>query len=224
MNRNACRSLPAMLCGGFFAVVAVGCGREAPDRQLLELRERLVVAKPPAAENVRSLSQLMDSLASPNAEAAAESSGRAPDATDPPADDAALVEATDSTPATVDGADTVNVPFTETEKPTWVIGRIHAGDFEPWETGQAAFLISEVPDEGHGKGHDVDNCPFCKRKAAQAPKGMVRFLDAEGQPIPIDARKLFGVEKNDIVVIYGAVAVGELNTLMIDASGLHVLR
>ena len=106
----------------------------------------------------------------------------------------------------------------------WVVGRIFAGDFDPWEKGRASFLISELPEEGHGEGHDADNCPFCKRKAAQAPKAMVRFADEKGQTVGIDARELFGLKTGDVVAVRGSAKVGELNTLMIDAAAIHRKR
>jgi hypothetical protein len=103
-----------------------------------------------------------------------------------------------------------------------VVGRIFAGDMEPWDTGKASFLIAELPDEGHGEGHDADNCPFCKRKAAKAPTAIVQFVDATGQVIPIDARKLFGVDKKDVVVIRGQAAPGELTAMVVTATDMHV--
>lgn len=118
-------------------------------------------------------------------------------------------EATD----TSDGIDQVSV-----------VGRIFAGELEPWDPGKAAFLIAELPDEGHGEGHDADNCPFCKRKAARAPTAMVQFLDDAGAVIPIDARKLLGVENKDVVVIVGEAIVGDLNSVVIHAKGLHIRR
>jgi hypothetical protein len=93
---------------------------------------------------------------------------------------------------------------------------------EPWDTGKASFLIAELPDEGHGEGHDADNCPFCKRKAAKAPTAIVQFVDAAGQVIPIDARKLFGVDKKDVVVIRGQATAGELRAMVVTATDMHI--
>jgi len=103
-----------------------------------------------------------------------------------------------------------------------VVGRIFAGDMEPWDTGKASFLIAELPDQGHGEGHDADNCPFCKRKAAKAPTAIVQFVDATGQVIPIDARKLFGVDKKEVVVIRGKAVPGDLNAMVVTATDMHV--
>ncbi|HBJ37223.1 MAG TPA: hypothetical protein DDZ51_21200 [Planctomycetaceae bacterium] len=105
-----------------------------------------------------------------------------------------------------------------------IVGRIFAGDMEPWDTGKASFLIAELPDEGHGEGHDADNCPFCKRKAAKAPTAIVQFVDSDGQVIPIDARKLFGVDKKDVVVIRGQAAAGDLRAMVVTATDMHIRK
>lgn len=107
-------------------------------------------------------------------------------------------------------------------EPVVVVGRIYAGDLEPWDNGKASFLLAELPEQGHGEGHDADNCPFCKRKAAKAPTAIVQFLDEEGEVLGQDARKLFGVAKNDVVTIRGQAAAGDLNTLLITAEAIHV--
>jgi hypothetical protein len=107
-------------------------------------------------------------------------------------------------------------------QPVVLVGRIYAGDLEPWDTGKASFLLAELPEEGHGEGHDADNCPFCKRKAANAPTAIVQFIDDTGEVIPRDARELFGVKKNDVVTIRGQATRGELNTLIVTADAIHV--
>jgi hypothetical protein len=106
--------------------------------------------------------------------------------------------------------------------PVVLVGRIYAGDLEPWDSGKAAFLLAELPAEGHGEGHDADNCPFCKRRAAQAPTAIVQFLDSSGEVIPRDARKIFGLESKDIVTVQGHATRGELNTLVVAAEGIYV--
>ena len=74
-------------------------------------------------------------------------------------------------------------------------------------------------------GHDPDGCPFCKQRMANAPTVTVGFSDDHGQPIPVDARKLFGVTKGDIVVVKGKSSYEEsMKILTIKATGLHVVR
>ena len=86
-----------------------------------------------------------------------------------------------------------------------LVGRIDAGDFEPFEAGKATFVLSELPDDSHGAGDPdhADNCPFCKRKLANAPKALVQFVDDAGKVLPLDAQKAFGVQKQDVVVVHG---------------------
>src|SRR5687767_9243867 len=50
-----------------------------------------------------------------------------------------------------------------------VVGQIDGE--QAWETGKAVFVIRElIEDDAHGgAGHDAANCPFCKRRRAEAP-------------------------------------------------------
>lgn len=108
-----------------------------------------------------------------------------------------------------------------------LIGRVGAGSHEAFDTGRAAFVVGELPSADHEgtAGHDVDNCPFCKRKAAAAPTAVVQFLDDQGQVVPIDARTLFGLEKGQVVVVQGQGEWNEeLNMYKIAARGIHVRR
>ncbi|TVP98130.1 MAG: hypothetical protein EA381_13150 [Planctomycetaceae bacterium] len=208
-------------------LLAAGCGRVGPDAEHADLRDRLLMTSTPSPQDTRTLSELMLALVGePRGPGETPGADEPDGAGEPDASvDSANEAATESVdPADDQAAEPVAVPGIAPSGSVWVIGRIFAGDFEPWEPGSAAFLISELPAEGHGEGHDADNCPFCKRKAAKAPKGMVRFLDEQGHPLPIDARKLFGVEKNSVVLVQGDVSVGELNTLLIDAAKMHILR
>ncbi len=195
-----------------------GCDRQGSEIAD-QFRERFLVTEPPSQP--QTLSELMRALApAAEAEEPSAASAAAPQAASQtgggdqePAPPAA------SPPAVADPLQPAG-----TLQDVWVVGRIFAGDFDPWEQGRASFLISELPEEGHGEGHDADNCPFCKRKAAQAPKAMVRFADEKGQTVGIDARDLFGLKTGDVVAVRGSAKVGELNTLMIDAAALHRKR
>ena len=87
--------------------------------------------------------------------------------------------------------------------------------------------MSELPspDHNHGPGHDADDCPFCKRALAKAPYASVRFVDAKGDLVSIDARKLFDVSEGDIVVIKGRGKTTEgKNMISVTADGIHVRR
>ena len=86
-----------------------------------------------------------------------------------------------------------------------VAGRIGARGMEPFLENKASFVLLEIPADDHAQkpGHDADNCPFCKKRTANSPMVAVQFVGDDKQPIPIDARKLFGVVKGQDVVISG---------------------
>jgi len=108
-----------------------------------------------------------------------------------------------------------------------IFAQIGDGRGDTFDNKNASFLLSEAPDEAHrGKpGHDPDGCPFCKQKMANAPTVTVGFSDDQGKPILVDARKLFGVAKGDIVVVKGKGSYEEsMKLLTINATGLHILR
>lgn len=90
-------------------------------------------------------------------------------------------------------------------KPLVVAGRIGGKGIEPFLEGKASFSLLEIPADDHAAkpGHNADDCPFCKKRQANATMAAVQFLGADGKPIPVDARKLFGVEKGQDVVIRG---------------------
>jgi len=90
-------------------------------------------------------------------------------------------------------------------RPVVVVGRIGAKGIDPFLEGKASFSLIEIPADDHAAkpGHDPDDCPFCKKRQANATMAAVQFLGPDGKPIPIDARGLFGVEKGRDVVIRG---------------------
>ena len=62
--------------------------------------------------------------------------------------------------------------------------------------GKASFVLSEAPAKGHdhGAGHDADNCPFCRRRAADARMAVVQFVNDQGEVLKTDVPTLLGVE------------------------------
>ncbi len=111
----------------------------------------------------------------------------------------------------------------EDDQAVTVKGRVFSGELDPWEPGKATFILSELPEDGHGEGHDADNCPFCKRRAAQLPTAIVTFNDKHNRTLAIDVRELFEIEKNQVVVIQGTASPSEFNTINLVATGIHVI-
>jgi len=95
--------------------------------------------------------------------------------------------------------------LTKTPQPIVIAGRIGARGMEPFLENRASFVLVEIPADDHANkpGHDNDNCPFCKKRQANAPMTAVQFLGADGNVIPVDSRKLFGIQKGADVVVRG---------------------
>jgi hypothetical protein len=93
------------------------------------------------------------------------------------------------------------------------------------EKGKAVFVISELPPDGQahgGPGHDAANCPFCKRRKAEAPLAVVQFVDDQGKVLSHDARELFGLKDHQAVVIRGRAQVSDLDLLLVNADGIYI--
>ena len=90
-------------------------------------------------------------------------------------------------------------------QPIVIAGRIGAKGMEPFLENKASFVLLEIPADDHaGKaGHNADNCPFCKKRSANAPMVAVQFVGVDGKVLPLDARKLFGIQKGQEVVVSG---------------------
>lgn len=143
------------------------------------------------------------------------------------ADPAALVLATE--PAGALSLAQAKAKLTTTPQPVVIVGRIGAKGMDPFLEGKASFSLLEIPADDHAAkpGHNADDCPFCKKRNANSPIAAVQFLGPDGKPIPVDARKLFGVAKGSDVVIRGTGVFDPklgIPVLQITADGIHVRR
>ena len=108
-----------------------------------------------------------------------------------------------------------------------VAGRIGARGMEPFLDNKASFVMLEIPADDHAAkpGHNSDDCPFCKKRSAGAPMVAVQFLGSDGKVLPLDARKLFGVQKGQDVVVTGKAVFDPklaLPVIQITAETIHV--
>jgi hypothetical protein len=96
--------------------------------------------------------------------------------------------------------------LTKTPQTVVIAGRVGARGVDPFLDKKASFMLVEIPADDHAKapGHDNDNCPFCKKRQANAPMVAVRFVGADGKEIPLDSRTLFGIQKGSDVVVRGS--------------------
>ncbi|MFG0264382.1 MAG: hypothetical protein ACF8AM_04415 [Rhodopirellula sp. JB055] len=115
----------------------------------------------------------------------------------------------------------------ETETPPTeitLVGKIDAGEFDAFEPDSATFMLSELPDEEHtgGDPNHADNCPFCKRRLANAPKAIVQLVDESGTVRDTSAEKLAGLSKGDVVTVEGTVTYDEgVNLITIQSQRVH---
>ena len=106
-----------------------------------------------------------------------------------------------------------------------LVGQI-GGVVDPWSPGQASFVIADpiatIDGEGHGESCD---CPFC-RKSTDESEGLalVQFLDQDGEVCAHDARKVFGVAKDQMVVVEGRAELTSLGHIVVAARGLYIRR
>ena len=114
-----------------------------------------------------------------------------------------------------------------TPQPIVIAGRIGARGMDPFLENKASFVLLEIPADDHAKkpGHDDENCPFCKKRNANSPMVAVQFLGADGKVLPLDARKLFGVNKGADVVVRGTGVFDAklaIQVIQLTADGLYV--
>lgn len=126
-----------------------------------------------------------------------------------------------------------------------VVGRI-GGTKNPWSTNHASFMIVDPTEDAgltvdddndssspknenshHGHaGHDPETCPFCRHNDSAKTKGLaiVQFRDQAGDIVPVDAREIFDIDTNQMVVVTGQATVDALGNLVIAARGLYLRR
>jgi hypothetical protein len=122
-------------------------------------------------------------------------------------------------------------PSGSSSTPIVLVGRIGAGPHATWDPGRAAFVITDPAvapesEHAHEAGHDPENCPFCKaeRKKTADTTALVQVVDEQGQVLGVDARKLFSIEEDQLVVVRGNASIDALGNLVVAASGIYPRR
>lgn len=176
---------------------------------LQQHRDRFVMAEEP--DGLVGVIDLRDSL-TPQEDAAEDAESGGPDETP-------QNEIPDASPSVPTGPVPVNVIAKIGGKST---AGVSASDF-PWEKDQATFVIVDPSFEpgDHGQDHGEDHdCPFCNKKASDA-QAIVQFVGEDGRVVPVDARELFSLKLDDLIVVKGEAQL-QGGVLMITADGLYV--
>ena len=119
--------------------------------------------------------------------------------------------------------------LTTTPQAVVVAGRIGGRGTSPFGKNEATFSMLEIPTDDHAAkpGHKPDDCPFCKKRAANSPIAAVSFAGADGKVIPLDAQKLLGVAEGQDVVVRGNGFFDPklgIPVIQINADGLYVRK
>ena len=119
--------------------------------------------------------------------------------------------------------------LTTTPQAVVVAGRIGGRGTSPFGKNEATFSMLEIPTDDHAAkpGHKPDDCPFCKKRAANSPIAAVSFAGGDGKVIPLDAQKLFGVAEGQDVVVRGSGFFDPklgIPVIQINADGLYVRK
>lgn len=104
-----------------------------------------------------------------------------------------------------------------------IVGLI-GGIEDPWAVDEAAFVIADpfIMAEGH---HECEGCAFCtQNKNTSEALALVQFLGSNGQPLPIDSRKLFQLVEKQTVVVRGKATVSPAGLMIVSADGLYIRR
>lgn len=108
-----------------------------------------------------------------------------------------------------------------------VVGRI-GGSADPWIKDRAAFT---VVDNSLQACSDIpgDECPMpwdycCVTDQLPGATALVKVVDASGQLVAIDARKLLGLKELDRVVVHGKAVRDQDGNLTVLADGVFVKK
>ncbi len=109
------------------------------------------------------------------------------------------------------------------EQDVTILARITAGDLPPWETGKAAFIVTDASGHEGEQDHDPHTCPFCSRKINDY-LGKLQFHNNDGDVIAIDSRELFDVKEKQLVIIKGRASIDDEDILDVAADGIYIVR
>lgn len=128
-----------------------------------------------------------------------------------------------------------------------LIGLIGGID-NPWTKGEASFVVADLSnssaieeepaaktgdkadakaahDHHAGPGHDPATCPFCSKKF-DPTKGLalVKVVDDAGKVLAYDAKELFQLNKDQLVVVQGRAEQDPSGALVVSAKHLFVRK
>ncbi|MEX2139090.1 MAG: hypothetical protein WD894_07510 [Pirellulales bacterium] len=103
-----------------------------------------------------------------------------------------------------------------------VVGRI-GGGVAPWIEGRAAFVLVD-PSSGITADEACDEECNCHSDELADATAVIKFVDAQGKVLAVDARRLLGVKELEMIVVKGRAKRDESGNLSVLASGIYVRR
>lgn len=104
-----------------------------------------------------------------------------------------------------------------------VVGRV-GGGINPWIAGRAAFVIVDTTTADSCEKDGCEEGCTCHAEELAQSTAIVKFVDGEGNILPVDARELLNLQEKQTVVVRGVAKRTGDNNLSIVASGIYVRR
>ena len=108
-----------------------------------------------------------------------------------------------------------------------LVGRI-GGTADPWIEGRAAFTLLDASISTVAEGEDADEAEVCPGDCCATERlsctTLVKVVDAQGELVPVDSRKLLGLKEADMVVIQGTAKKDKSGNFVMLADGVFVRR
>jgi len=113
----------------------------------------------------------------------------------------------------------------EDGKPLVLVGRI-GGAANPWIDGRAAFTLLDASMSVVAEGEDSEDGELCMGDCCATERldctTLVKVIDAQGQVVPVDSRKLLGLSVSDMVVIQGNAKRDKSGNFVMLAKGVYI--
>jgi hypothetical protein len=112
---------------------------------------------------------------------------------------------------------------TSTADEVAVVGRI-GGESNPWVDGMAAFMLADEAVLDRCKVTCTDKVCTCHTKELNEATVLVKFVDKDGEPLPVDSRELLKVSELDRVIVKGRAQRDQEGNVVVVAGGIFVRR
>lgn len=109
--------------------------------------------------------------------------------------------------------------------PLVLVGRV-GGSANPWIEGRAAFTLLDASMTVVAEGEDSAESQICTGDCCATERlactTLVKIIDANGQVVPVDSRKLLGLKESDMVVVQGTAKKDKTGNFSMLANRVYV--